>query len=92
MGRPADALRRPFGDGRQGRIAYFSAAVAPARPDWEDRAASLTVVPFGSQTDVTPDDLIALWTAEGVLRPEAARRRVDEGCSSRSTARAVPPG
>jgi hypothetical protein len=64
-----------LGDGRQVRLAYFSAAVSastwPVPPDYD-------VVPFATQDMVSADDVIAMWTAEGALPAAEARRRVDE--------------
>jgi hypothetical protein len=62
-------------DGRQVRIAYFTAARSVSGPPVE---AGYHVVPFAAQDEVGPDDLIALWTGEGVLPEAEARRRVDE--------------
>jgi hypothetical protein len=62
-------------DGRQVRLAYFSAALSastwPVPPEYE-------VVLFATQDAVSADDVIALWTAEAGLTAAEARRRVDE--------------
>jgi hypothetical protein len=65
-----------FPDGRQVRLAYFTAARSvshepPAESDYR-------VVAFAEQDTIGPDDVIALWTTEAGLPEAEARRRVDE--------------
>jgi hypothetical protein len=65
-----------FPDGRQVRLAYFTAARSvshepPAESDYR-------VVAFAEQDVVGPDDVISLWTSEAGLPEAEARRRVDE--------------
>lgn len=64
-------------DGRQVRVAYFSAALSVSHIDWQGESG-YRIVPFAEQDEVTPDDIVALWTGEGVLPEAEARRRVDE--------------
>ena len=66
-------------DGRQVRVAYFSTAVTRPVTGWPPTGPlPYRVVPFATQTDVGPDDLVALWLREGALQEADARRRVDE--------------
>jgi hypothetical protein len=64
-----------FPDGRQVRLAYFSAALSastwPVPPDYD-------IALFAAQDAIGADDVIALWTGEGGLPEAEARRRVDE--------------
>lgn len=64
-------------DGRQVRLAYYSGAVSAGHRDWASERG-FRIVPFAGQEDVTPDDVVALWTAEAGLSEAEARRRVDE--------------
>lgn len=64
-------------DGRQVRLAYFTAARSVGESGWP-LESGYRVEPFDAQDLVAPDDVIALWTAEGVLPDAEARRRVDE--------------
>jgi hypothetical protein len=64
-------------DGRQVRLAYYSGAVSAGHLDWAGERG-FRIVPFAGQEDITPDDVIALWTAEAGLTQAEARRRVDE--------------
>ncbi len=65
-------------DGRQARVAYFSAAVSRRIPGWPPAAdAPFRVLPFAS-SGVTPDQVIAMWLHEAVVDDAEARRRVDE--------------
>jgi hypothetical protein len=66
-----------FADGRQARVAYFSGALSAGHMDWASETG-YRIAPFAEQDAVTPDDVIALWTSEGVLPEAEARRRVDE--------------
>ena len=62
-------------DGRQVRLAYFTAARSVSSDPVEH---GYRVVPFAEQDEVGADDVIALWTGEGALPEAEARRRVDE--------------
>jgi hypothetical protein len=64
-------------DGRQLRLAYFTAARSVGMRGWPVESG-YDVVPFAGQDTVGPDDVVALWTSEGVLAEAEARRRVDE--------------
>lgn len=64
-------------DGRQLRIAYFSAAVTRPRAVRAAGETGARVVPFAG-SGVSRDAVIALWLREGVLAQEEAHRRVDE--------------
>jgi hypothetical protein len=64
-------------DGRQVRLAYFAASLSAGHLDWEAEAG-YRIVPFAAQDEVGPDDVVALWTSEGVLPEAEARRRVEE--------------
>jgi hypothetical protein len=68
-------------DGRQARIAYFSDQVNELDPGpggWVP-PPGIRVQVFSEQTDISRDDVIALWTGEGALvDPEEAERRADE--------------
>ena len=66
-----------FPDGRQVRVAYFAKALSAGHMDWASETG-YRIVPFAEQDAVTPDDVVALWTSEGVLPEAEARRRVDE--------------
>jgi hypothetical protein len=66
-----------FPDGRQVRLAYFSNALSAGHMDWASDTG-YRIVPFAEQDAVTPDDVVELWTSEGVLDEAEARRRVDE--------------
>ncbi len=46
-------------------------------PRWE-LAEGYRIELFAEQDQVTPEGAVALWTAEGVLAPEEAQRRVGE--------------
>jgi hypothetical protein len=69
-------------DGRQLRVRYFEGAVVgPPRPVVDfgtgvDRAYRIDV--FDEQDDVSADAVLELWTREGAMPPEEARRRVGE--------------
>jgi hypothetical protein len=69
-------------DGRQLRIRYFEGSVVGApRPVVDfgtgvDRAYRIDV--FGEQAAVGADAVVELWSREGALEPDEARRRVDE--------------
>lgn len=65
-------------DGRQARLAYFSAARTTPLPGWPPQDDGFRVVAFAEQDAVGPDDVVALWTREGVLPADEARRRADE--------------
>lgn len=73
-----------LGDGTQVRVAYFDGAVVrprevPAIPlsRWMvDDGPELLV--FGEQDRVTAQDVVDLWTGEGVLPPDEAQRRVEQ--------------
>jgi hypothetical protein len=62
-------------DGRQVRLAYYSAALSastwPVPPEFD-------LVPFAAQDTIGADDVIEMWTSAGVLPLAEARRRVDE--------------
>lgn len=76
-------------NGRQLRLRYFpGATVGPgaydasnidqlAKRDYplEDR---FRIEPLAESESVTPDDVLALWTREGVVADAAARRRIDQ--------------
>jgi hypothetical protein len=67
-------------DGRQLRIAYFSDEVYALRPDehgWSPPPGQRVEL-FAEQDAVSAEDVIGLWTREGVLPPEEAARRVSE--------------
>jgi hypothetical protein len=64
-------------DGRQVRLAYFTAARSVGAAGWPVESG-YRVVPFADQDTVGPDDVVALWIDEGVLPEAEARRRVDE--------------
>ena len=68
-------------DGRQVRLAYFSAALSastwPVPPEFD-------LVPFAAQDKIGADDVIEMWTSAGVLPP----RRRGAG-STRSTLVAI---
>ena len=64
-------------DGHQARVAYFAAALSTGHLDWAAESG-YRIVPFADQDAVRPDDLVAMWTREGVLPEAEARRRVDE--------------
>ncbi len=66
-------------DGRQVRVAYFSAAVTRPVTGWPPtEPVPYRVVPFATQRDVGPDDLVAMWLREGALKEADARTRVDQ--------------
>jgi hypothetical protein len=64
-------------DGRQLRVAYFSAALSAGHVDWRAESG-YRIVPFADQEAITPDDVVALWVSQGVLPQAEARRRADE--------------
>jgi hypothetical protein len=66
-----------LGDGRQVRLAYYSAALSAGHIDWEGEAG-YRIVPYAEQDAVGPDAIVDLWTSEGVLDATEAGRRVDE--------------
>ena len=70
-------------DGRQLRIAYFhGACIAPGAGKEVSSGAPLgpgyRIDAVDEQDAVSGQDLIKLWTVEGVLPPTEAQRRVDE--------------
>ncbi|MCW2992267.1 MAG: hypothetical protein JWM73_2861 [Solirubrobacterales bacterium] len=70
-------------DGRQARIAYFrgasiSGGPAGSRISAMDPDSRYRVVLFAEQDAISEQDVIDLWTSEGVLAPEEARRRIGE--------------
>jgi hypothetical protein len=69
-------------DGRQVRVRWFlGARVSGPRP-FLGFAPTLDpgyrIEPFAEQDAVGPDDIVDLWTREGAMSAEEARRRVDE--------------
>jgi hypothetical protein len=68
--------------GQQIRIAYFSDQVsAAAKPEPEGGwrpDPGYQIAPFESQTTVTTDDVLAVWTGEGGLPAQEAQRRLSE--------------
>ncbi len=65
-------------DGRDARIAYFSAARTTPLPDWPPADPPYRVLPFAEQDAVSADDIVALWRREGILDEAEARRRIEE--------------
>jgi hypothetical protein len=69
-------------DGRQVRIAYFSAEVSSmATPEPEGGWApgpGYRIEPFDQQTAVSAEDVIATWMSEGGLTRQEAERRIGE--------------
>lgn len=69
-------------DGAQVRVAYFDGAlIGPGRnASMGDPALEpgYRIELFAEQDDVSEDDVIALWSREGVVPPAEARRRVLE--------------
>jgi hypothetical protein len=69
-------------DGRQVRIRYFDGArIGPAREPIDFPLTldhSYLTVPFRQQDAVDAEEVIDLWTREGAMPEDEARRRVDE--------------
>jgi hypothetical protein len=76
-------------DGRQLRLRYFrNATVGPGAFDASniDQLATreypvddrFEIVPLAESDSVTADDVLALWSREGVVADEVARRRIDQ--------------
>ncbi len=67
-----------YSDGRQIRVAYFSAAVTREMDGWPLQDPPFEIVPLATQDVITTDDLVDLWVREGALGEAEARRRIDE--------------
>src|SRR3954469_25022299 len=69
-------------DGRQVRIQYFSwARIGPPREPFDYPLTldqTYRTVPFDQQDEVSTEDVIELWTREGAMPEDEARRRVGE--------------